>query len=78
MQQQEQSFSTYHKCDLDSIRYVFETLEADFDPVLSVVQVTQMQHDDLITFLEELKKKNVFKTFISALKFFLLTSLYFY
>lgn len=42
---------TYHKLDPDFICDIFKAFKADHDLVLGVVQISQMQHDDLITFL---------------------------
>lgn len=43
---------TYHKLNTDVICDIFQAFEADFNPILGVVQVAQMQQDDLVTFLE--------------------------
>lgn len=43
---------TYHKLNADVICDIFQAFEADFNPILGVVQVAQMQQDDLVTFLE--------------------------
>ena len=45
------SVCTYHELDLDFICDIFKALEADDNLVLSVVQIAQMEHNDLITFL---------------------------
>lgn len=42
----------YHKFDTDVISDIFQAFEADFNPILGVVQIAQMQHDDLVTCLE--------------------------
>ena len=44
-------FVTYHKVDLDVIGDVFKAFEADYNLVLCVVQVAQMEYNDLITSL---------------------------
>lgn len=43
---------TYHKLNTDVIRDIFQAFEADLNPILGVVQIAQMQHDDLVAFLE--------------------------
>lgn len=45
-------FVTYHELNSDIIRDVFKAFEADLDLVLGVVQKAQMEHNDLITFLQ--------------------------
>lgn len=42
---------TYHKLNTDVICDIFQAFEADFNPILGVVQIAQMQHDDLVTIL---------------------------
>ena len=42
---------TYHKLDLDFICDVFQALETDHNLVLGVVEITQMENNNLITFL---------------------------
>lgn len=42
---------TYHKLNADVIRDIFQASEADPHPVLGVVQIAQMQHDDLVALL---------------------------
>lgn len=43
---------TYHKLNTDVICDIFQAFEADLNPILGVVQIAQMQHDDLVTFLD--------------------------
>lgn len=45
--------ATHHKLDLNVIRDVFQASEADRDLVLGVVQIAQVEHDDVIAFLQE-------------------------
>lgn len=44
-------FVTYHELNSDIICYIFKAFEADLDLVLGAVQIAQMEHNDLITFL---------------------------
>lgn len=44
-------FLTYHKLNLDFIGNIFKAFEADRNLIFGVVQITQMEHDDLVTFL---------------------------
>lgn len=46
-----QVFVAYHKLDIDFIRDIFKAFEGDHDLVLGIVQIAQMEHNDLITFL---------------------------
>lgn len=57
--------STHHKFNLDFIGDVFKALEADSNPIPSVVQVTQVQDNDLIAFLLHRRKTEICITLLN-------------